>query len=100
MNEKEINDNSFEEFENDSKNLTDKEIFSKIWTSTREIFKFINDKHYNKYVNLLLVLAGISRAFDRASMKDMGDKMSIWAILGLCIICLWLDIMRLRPACG
>lgn len=86
MNENEIIDNSFEEFENNSGNLTDKEIFSKIWTSPREVFKFINDKHYDKYVNLLLVLAGISRAFDRASMKDMGDKMSIWAILGLCII--------------
>ena len=86
MNENEIIDNSFEEFENNSENLTDKEIFSKIWTSPREVFKFINDKHYDKYVNLLLVLAGISRAFDRASIKDMGDKMSIWAILGLCII--------------
>jgi hypothetical protein len=71
---------------NKSENFTDKEIFSKIWTKPREVFKFINEKHYDKYVNLLLVLAGISRAFDRASMKDMGDKMSIWAILGLCII--------------
>ena len=30
MNENEIIDNSFEEFENNSENLTDKEIFSKI----------------------------------------------------------------------
>jgi len=71
---------------NRSKNLTDKEIFSKIWTEPRRIFKFINDNHYDKFVKLLLVLAGISRAFDRASMKDMGDKMSIWGILSLSII--------------
>jgi len=71
---------------NKSENLTDKEIFTKIWLNPRMVFKFINDRHYDKYVHLLLVLAGISRAFDRASMKDMGDKMSIWAILGLCII--------------
>lgn len=66
--------------------LTDKEIFSKIWTKPRLIFKFINDNDYDKFVKLLLVLAGISRAFDRASMKDMGDNMSIWGILSLSII--------------
>lgn len=67
-------------------NLTDKDIFSKIWTKPRLIFKFINDNQYDKFVKLLLVLAGISRAFDRASMKDMGDNMSIWGILSLSII--------------
>jgi hypothetical protein len=66
--------------------LTDKEVFLKIWTSPRKVFKFINDNHYDKYVNALLFFAGISRAFDRASLKDMGDKMSLLAILGLCII--------------
>ena len=69
-----------------SKNLSDKEIFSKIWTKPREVFQFINDNQYDKFVKLLLVLAGISRAFDRASMKDMGDSMSIWGILSLSII--------------
>ncbi|WP_299444186.1 Yip1 family protein [uncultured Aquimarina sp.] len=71
---------------NNLESISDKEIFSKIWTKPRKVFKFINDKHYGKYVNLLLVLAGISRAFDRASTKNMGDQMSIWAILGMCII--------------
>ncbi|KZS38805.1 hypothetical protein AWE51_14570 [Aquimarina aggregata] len=76
------------EIENSNKleSLTDKEIFSKIWTKPRQVFKFINDKHYDKYVKLLLVLAGISRAFDRASMRNMGDKMPVLVILGLCII--------------
>jgi len=66
--------------------ISGKEIFSKIWTKPREVFKFINDRHYGKYVNLLLLLGGISRAFDRASTKNMGDQMSILEILGVCII--------------
>ncbi|GAA4273644.1 Yip1 family protein [Aquimarina gracilis] len=69
-----------------SQNLTDREVFIKIWTKPRMVFKFINEKHFDKYVKILLVLAGISRAFDRASMKDMGDKMSLWAVMGFCII--------------
>lgn len=67
-------------------NLSDKDIFVKIWTSPRKVFKYINDRNYDKYITILLVLSGISRAFDRAYMKNMGDTMSIWAILGLCII--------------
>jgi hypothetical protein len=66
--------------------LTDKEIFLNIWTSPRKVFKFINDNHYDKYVNGLLFFAGISRAFDRASLKNTGDNLSLWAILALCII--------------
>lgn len=77
--------NNFIEFE-ESQNLTDMDIFTKIWTSPRKVFKFINDNHYDKYVNGLLFFAGISRAFDRASLKDMGDKMSLLAILAICII--------------
>lgn len=67
-------------------NLTDKDLFTKIWASPRQVFKYINDNHYDKYVTILLVLSGISRSFERASMKNMGDKMSLWAILGICII--------------
>lgn len=70
----------------ESQNLTDKEIFTKIWTSPRKAFAYINDTHHSKYVYVLLLFAGISSAFDRASMKDMGDEMSLWAILGLCIV--------------
>jgi hypothetical protein len=61
--------------------LTDKDIFTKIWTSPRQVFKYINDNYYDKYLTVLLFLAGISRSFSRASMKNMGDEMSIWAIL-------------------
>lgn len=62
------------------------DIFFKIWTSPREVFKFINDYRYEKHVTLLLVLSGIARSFDRASMKNMGDHLSIWAIIGLSIV--------------
>jgi len=66
--------------------LTDKDVFTKIWSSPRQIFKFINDKNYDQYMIVLLLLSGISRSFDRASMNNMGDKMSIWAIVGICIL--------------
>ena len=46
--------------------LSDKEIFTKIWTSPRQVFKFINDNSYDKYVTVLLILSGISRSFDQA----------------------------------
>ena len=35
-------------------NLTDKEVFTKIWTSPRMVFRYINDNKYDKYVNILL----------------------------------------------
>lgn len=74
--------NDFEQ----QQNLTDKDIFSKIWTSPRKVFRHINDNNYDKYVKTLLVFLGISSAFDGATMTDMADSMSIWAILGVCII--------------
>lgn len=66
--------------------ISDKKIFTKIWTSPKEVFKFINTYKYDKYVNGLLILAGISRTFDRASMKNMGDSFSIWGIIAFCLI--------------
>jgi len=68
------------------KELSGKEIFTKIWTSPRKIFKRINDEDYSKYVMVLLAISGISRAFGQASNQNWGDKMSIWAILATCII--------------
>lgn len=67
-------------------NLTDRDIFTEIWTSPRQVFKYINDNHYDKYVTILLLLSGISKAFDRASMKNMGDKLPLLAIVPICII--------------
>jgi hypothetical protein len=65
---------------------SDRDIFIKIWTEPRNTFKYINDNHFDKYVTVLLLLSGISRAFDRASLKNMGDKMSLGALIGVCII--------------
>jgi hypothetical protein len=79
---------NFENFE-DKLNpnfISDKNIFTKIWTSPREVFKFINTYKYDKYVTVLLIFAGISRTFDRASLKNMGDNFSIWGIIAFCII--------------
>ena len=65
--------------------FTDKEIFTKIWLNPRQIFKYINDNHYEKYMTIVLVFAGITRAFDRAISKDLGDDLSLLAILGICV---------------
>lgn len=66
--------------------LSGREIFLKIWTSPRQVFKFINETGYDKFVIPLLVLSGISRSFDRADVNDMGDRYSLWTIVCLCIV--------------
>ncbi|MDQ3190226.1 MAG: YIP1 family protein [Bacteroidota bacterium] len=66
--------------------LSDREIFTKIWTSPRLVFKYLNDKNYDKFVFTLLILVGIAKTFDRASAKNMGDNMPLIAVLSICII--------------
>lgn len=75
----------FEEIEQHP-HLTIKEILSKIWFSPREVFRSIIYHHYDKYVPGLLILAGISRAFDKAANKGLGDSISLGGIIGLCIV--------------
>lgn len=77
-----------ENFQDDLKPnfISEKKLFMKIWTSPREVFKFINTYKYNRYVSILLILAGITRTFDRASMKNMGDDFSLWGLIAFCII--------------
>ena len=79
---------NFEEFEDklNPNYISDKKLFSEIWTSPRKVFRFINTYKYDKYVTGLLILAGITRTFDRASMKNMGDNFSLWGIIAFCII--------------
>jgi len=74
------------EVQNNSEILTDKEIFTKIWTRPRQVFRFIDDYKYDKFVRVLLLLIGISRGFDRATMNDMGDEMSLGAIIGFSVV--------------
>jgi len=66
-------------------NMSDMEIFTEIWTSPRKVFRYLNERNYDKYVTILLVLSGISSAFTQAASKNMGDKMSISVIIGICI---------------
>jgi hypothetical protein len=66
--------------------LTDRDIFTQIWTAPKKVFRYLNDTQYDKQVVILLSLAGISNAFDRAIFKNMGDLMSLGVILGVCIL--------------
>ena len=78
-------ENTLDHFE-EQNHLTDKDILTKIWTAPRSIFKYINDSKYDKYTYIFLFLSGVSSAFDRANMKNLGDEMSLFAIIGLCTI--------------
>lgn len=66
--------------------LTDKDIFTKIWTSPRMVFKSINDKRYNKFITVLMILVGILSALNRAMNMNMGDRMNLMSVLIVCVI--------------
>ena len=66
--------------------ITDNQIFTKIWTSPRLVIRYLHENRYDKFSNTLLILSGISKSFDRASHQNMGDDMSLGAIIALCII--------------
>ncbi|WEK68145.1 MAG: Yip1 family protein [Candidatus Chryseobacterium colombiense] len=66
--------------------LSDQDIFTKIWTEPKRIFTFINEAKYEKYLYVIMFLAGISSAFDRASSKNMGENSSLVSIVLICII--------------
>lgn len=66
-------------------NITEDDIFKKIWTSPRAVFSYLEDNKYNKYVPVLLMLIGIIRAIDKAVEKDLGDKLPLVAVLAVCV---------------
>lgn len=76
----------FDELDNYSEIIEPKEIFYKLLTSPRDAFKFINDYKFDKHVTILLCLAGIVRAFDRATSKNLGDSFSLLGLIAFCII--------------
>ena len=78
-------DNEYQQKEN-TLHLRDKEVFTEIWTAPKRVFTYINQVNYRKHMVLLLVLAGIFRAFDQAVMKNTGDSMSLLAILLINVI--------------
>ncbi len=51
--------------------LTDKDVFSKIWIQPRKVFRFIHGTGYNNYFYLLLIVAGIISAFQRKLDKGI-----------------------------
>lgn len=75
----------FQEFEN-YETFTDKEIFTKIWSEPKKILTYIHEFKYEKYFYLLIILAGVSRAFDRASSKNLGDSTSVLWVIVSCIV--------------
>jgi hypothetical protein len=77
-------DNSFESKE--ELHLSDKDIFLKIWTSPRLVFKYINDKQYGNYTTMLLIFAGIYNSLDKAISQHMGNHMPLWGVLGMSIV--------------
>ncbi len=54
--------------------LSDKDIFTKIWTSPRLVFKYINDNQYKKFMVLLLMLSGLTNAIERSIGKFAGSS--------------------------
>jgi hypothetical protein len=76
----------FDELDNYSEEIEPKEIFYKLLTSPKEAFKFINDYKFDKHVTLLLFLAGIVQAFDKATSKNLGDSFSLLGLITFCIV--------------
>lgn len=68
-----------------SHEITEDDIFKKIWTSPRAVFSYLENEKYDKYVPVLLVFMGIVRAFDKAIEKDLGDKLPLIAVLAVCV---------------
>ncbi|WP_316769881.1 Yip1 family protein [Pedobacter frigiditerrae] len=66
------------------KRLTDEEVFSQIWLNPRKVFKFIYFYQYDKYMAILLVLAGIANAFQKISSINISivSIIIIYVIMG------------------
>lgn len=76
----------FDELDNYSEEIEPKEIFYKLLASPRDAFKFINDYKFDKHVTILLCMAGIVQAFDKATSKNLGDSFSLPGLIAFCII--------------
>lgn len=66
--------------------MTDREIFTKIWTSPRMVFKYINAKEYEKFLYPLIILYGINSTLDKAMEKNIGYSESMFYILGVSLV--------------
>nr|MCU0384369.1 YIP1 family protein [Cyclobacteriaceae bacterium] len=66
--------------------LTDKEIFTRIWTEPRLVMKYVNDNSYDKFVVILLVIGGISNAFDRIVSSDLFINQPLIVLIGIGLV--------------
>ena len=78
-------ESEFHEFETYD-TLSDKDIFTMIWTEPRRVLKYIHETKYEKYFYVLLFLAGVSGAFDRAANRNLGENASLFGLIAGCII--------------
>ena len=62
------------------------EIITRIWREPRLTFESIYKYNFERYLIPILVVAGISRAFDRAATRSMGDDASLVFIVGVCVV--------------
>lgn len=65
--------------------FTDLEIFTQIWMFPRLVFRYLNEYRYDKFLYIILVLAGIVKGFDRAVTRSSGDTLSLTAIILLSV---------------
>jgi hypothetical protein len=71
--------------EKETPDFSDAEIFTEIWTSPRLVFRYLHQYRYDKFLHILLILAGILKAFDRAATKGTGDVFSLTSVILLCV---------------
>ena len=61
--------------------FTDNEVFTLIWTKPREVFRYIHEYHYDKYMYVLIFLASVVNALQRASTNNLGANNSLTFVL-------------------
>jgi hypothetical protein len=66
--------------------LTDKEIFTRIWTEPRLVMKYVNDNSYDKFVVILLIIGGISNTFDRIVSSDLFINQPFIVLIGIGLV--------------
>jgi Yip1 domain. len=66
--------------------LTEGEIFTRIWTSPRIVFKFLNDTHYDKHIYLLLALGGIGNGIEQATTHAFGENWPFIVVVCIAVI--------------
>lgn len=67
-------------------NIDEKSLFFSIWLKPTNTLKHILSNYPEKYVTILIVLGSIIKALDKASTKDMGDRLETPYIIIMAII--------------